>query len=142
MTAKNMNGTVENKRLVMAHALDESGLAGAKTVAKETRKEALLDVIAQFGADVTNAYQAAKSDVTLPAKKKSGPARKRKENSAARAAAYAKKIGAEMRVAEIKGADLTAAIERLGLGVTAVAPALTPALTPASGPVLASTAAK
>ena len=137
MTAKNMSGTVENKRLVMAHALDESGLAGAKTAAKETRKEALLDVIAQFGADVTNAYQAAKSDVTVPAKKKSGPDRKRKENSEARRAAYAKKIGAEMRLADIKGADLTAAIERLGLNVTAV-----PAPTTASGPVLASTAAK
>jgi hypothetical protein len=113
MTAKNMTRSVEDKQKIMGLALTESGLPAAK-------KE-FLEVIAQFGADVTNAYNAAKEGVAVPAQPAADDPLKVEKDKVI-ADAMAKKIGAEMRIAEIKGADLTSAIAALELGALPVGP--------------------
>ena len=111
MTGKNMAGTIDAKLSVMQHALTDSGIA--------SDKKTLVAAIAQFGADVTNAYQAAKAGVEVPATPSASDPEKVAKSKAV-ADAEARKIGAEMRTAKIKGADLSDAIEKLGLGVTKV----------------------
>jgi hypothetical protein len=117
MTAKDMSGPVDAKVQAMDRALRESALP--------MEKRGFLDVLTQFGADVSNAYQAAKGRIRVDPKPVSGDADEQAKLAAIKTQEE-KRAGAEMRLAETHGADLSAAILAFNLGLAVATPSPAP----------------
>jgi hypothetical protein len=114
MSAKGMEGSIPDKVRVMEKALADSGLdLGGDATERKTK---FLAVLMEFGSAVTNEYQAAKDGVVVPDRPAADDPAKAEKDKAYRDA-YAKKIGAEMRVADSHGADLAEVIEAFAMSV-------------------------